>query len=223
MSHAGWLGLLIIIVTTMVAAFTAKQLVWTFNSVNERKRQHPATIGKGFVANYDQLAEELAGPAGSVVMKVITIVETFGFAVALVVLHSVSWPRILHLPDTVAGLPSKVLVCGVMCLVAFPFMLLRVRHLSRFSPVGLIATVTLCLASVAAPLSALEAGELTDLCEPLDGTVLDLHKSHSLLQPGGIGVALGLVLFAFGGHAVFPEIYATMPAAERCAPTRLES
>ena len=88
-------------------------------------------------------------------------------------------------------MPSGVLVCGVMCLAAFPFMLLRARHLARFSPVALIATVTLCLASIAAPLSTLAAGELTDQCEPLDSTVLDLHKSHSLLQPGGLGVAMG--------------------------------
>jgi VIT1/CCC1 family predicted Fe2+/Mn2+ transporter len=47
LSHAGWAGLLLLIVMTVVGALTAKMVVWSFTTVNTRKREHPETIGKG--------------------------------------------------------------------------------------------------------------------------------------------------------------------------------
>ena len=38
---------------------------------------------------------------------------------------------------------------------------------------------------------------------------------RSFFKTEGLGVALGLVLFCFGGHATLPDIYARMDAAER--------
>ena len=38
---------------------------------------------------------------------------------------------------------------------------------------------------------------------------------HEALVPEGLGIATGLSLFAFSGHATFPELYRAMPKAER--------
>ena len=211
LSHAGWFGLLIIAVSTVVASFTAKMLVWSFNKVNDQKRSRVAAgdadaVGKGFVNNYDQLAEELAGHVGGVLMQVVTLVETFGVALCFVVLHSASWPTVLQLPDRMMGVESRVVVCVAMCAAAFPLLLLRVRHLALFSPIGLVATTTLCISSICAPLSAWLSDELSDDCQPLDGSVLDPTKAHSVFLPEGLGIATSLVLFSFGGHAVTAKL-----------------
>ena len=44
LSHAGWVGLLLILGMTALAGHTAKMVVWSFNTVNERKRKHPGKL-----------------------------------------------------------------------------------------------------------------------------------------------------------------------------------
>jgi len=202
----------------VVGALTAKMVVWSFTTVNTRKREHPETIGKGFVANYDDLAEEALGQVGSAAMQVITLIETFGIATCFVVLHSVNWPTLLSLPPTVWGVRAPWVVSILMVACAFPLTLLKVKYLALFSPIGIIATITLGLSSLAAPLSRLylDPNGIPEACDPLDGSVpVGSTMSHDFVLPEGIGFAASLIMFAFGGHAVFPEIYQQMPASER--------
>jgi amino acid permease len=191
-------------------------VVASFKSTNERKRANPELLGKGYVTNYDDLAEEALGRVGAVVMQIITVVETFGIATCFVVLHSVNWPTLLGLPPTVFGLRASWLSSIVMVSCAFPFTLIRVRYLALFSPIGLISTITLGVSSIAAPLWALHVhGGIDMQCEPLDGSVREATMSHAAFLPEGVGFAASLILFSFGGHAVFPDIYQQMPASER--------
>jgi len=141
--------------------------------------------------------------------------ETFGVAVCFVVLHSVSWPSVLDLPPRLLGFETRALVCVLMATAAFPLLLLRVHRLAFFSPIGLVATLLLCLSAVAAPISALYSGGLSHECMPLDGSVRDDVMHHVGLVPGGLGQGISVILFSYGGHAVFPEIFQSMPASER--------
>jgi hypothetical protein len=65
MRMSGWAGLLLILTTTCITAYTAKMLVWSFTEINERKLREQSGTGAGvrFVATYDHLAEEVCLPA----------------------------------------------------------------------------------------------------------------------------------------------------------------
>jgi hypothetical protein len=55
--QVGWLGIAIILVVTVITACTAKMLVWSFNTLNERKQRDPDHfMGKGFCLTYDQVS-----------------------------------------------------------------------------------------------------------------------------------------------------------------------
>lgn len=215
--RAGWLAILLIVGSTVIASYTIKMLVWSFNTLNERKRQNNDT-GKGFVVTYDQLSEEVGGPLAGKFMKGLTVLECYGVAVCYVVLHATGWPHLLSLPSVVFGVvPAPVASVAVWALLMLPLMLVKVRHLAVFGPLGLIAIGTLMVASVAAPLLNSEPVPDSTSCAHLDSSVSesDVVGSRQLVVPDGIGVGLGLVLFCFGGHATLPDIYARMTAEER--------
>ena len=53
-------------------------------------------------------------------------------------------------------------------------------------------------------------------CPQLDAAVsADAVMGREGLDLSGIGLATGLSLFAFSGHATFPELYRAMPPKER--------
>lgn len=134
----------------------------------------------------------------------------------MVVLHMVNWPVLLSLPPTAFGWDTRTLVAAAVCTLAFPTLLVQTRHLAAFAAVGLAATTMVSIVSVAAPLLADMPLEDGAECPRLDrsnreGDVM----SHSVVNFGGFGVATGLALFAFAGHATFPELWRQMSAEER--------
>ena len=219
MRKAGWFGFLLMMLSTIVASFTAKQLVWSFNTVNERKLADPEKLlGKGFVRTYDQLAEELLGERGGAAMQVLTVLECYGCAVCYVVLHAVNWPHVLHLPETVVnGVPAPVACVTCWACLVLPLLLVRPRFLSYFAFIGLVAVTTLFVVNALAPALAGYPLAPTSTCIPLDETVskTDVSGERQLIETDGIGIATGLILFCFGGHATFPELYAQMSAEDR--------
>ena len=44
MRRAGWFGFVLMMVATVVASFPAKMLVWSFNTINERKQSSTWTL-----------------------------------------------------------------------------------------------------------------------------------------------------------------------------------
>ena len=224
--RAGWSAMLMIAAASTVASYTAKMLVWSFNTLNERKSGPDGVMGNGFVATYDQLSEEIGliygGPIGGrvagMLMKGLTILECYGCAVCYVVLHATNWPQVLSLPPVMFNtVPASVLCASVWALLMAPLMLIKVRHLTIFGSLGLLAIATLLVVSVAAPVLNGEPQAVTEACTPFDSSVAadQVVGSRELVSFDGLGVALGLVLFCFGGHATLPDIYARMTALER--------
>lgn len=156
LENAGWFGLVIIALATCMTAVTAKMLVWSFKTINDRKRADPSRLlGRGLVSTYDQLAEEVAGQAGGVGMKVLTVLECFGAATCYIVLQAVNWPVLLHLPPTLrGGVPAAAAVCLSVCALAFFTLLLKTRYLSYFASIGLVATASMLLGTLVGPLLA---------------------------------------------------------------------
>ena len=88
LAAAGWAGLLLICAAAAVTAYTGKLLAWSLHTVNGRKRRMPEKLmGDGFACTYDQLAKEVLGPSGGMLMQVLTLLECLGSAVCLIVLQ----------------------------------------------------------------------------------------------------------------------------------------
>jgi len=210
LKSAGWLGLVVMMGATLITCFTAKMLVWSFLAFNEMSIA---------VESYDQLAEAVLGSAGGTTMKILTVLECYGLAICYLVLHTTNWPSLLSLaPDevVVAGCSARVLSTLVVSCLALPTLLVRSSHLSKLAVVDLIATSSMFVIAIVAPLlGGLPAPDGT-ACPGLDAAVAPgSAMGRSLLTPSGLGLATGLSLFAFSGHATFPELYRAMPLKER--------
>ena len=177
------------------------------------------------VESYDDLAESVLGKAGGVMMKVLTVLECYGLAICYVVLHSVNWPPLLNLPthlSSLGGVESRSLSAAIVAACAFPTLLVRPRFFSSLAIVGLAATSSMFFVALVSPaLSGLPDADGTP-CPRLDSSkphagALNLMERSSL-QPAGLGIATGISLFAFSGHATFPELYRQMAVDERPPP-----
>ena len=98
LSAAGWAGLLLICAAAAVTAYTGKLLAASLHTVNSRKRRMPERhMGEGFACTYDQLAKEVLGPSGGMLMQLLTLLECLGSAVCLIVLQAANWPSLIEL------------------------------------------------------------------------------------------------------------------------------
>ena len=223
---AGWAGLVIILAATMITCYTAKSLVWCFNTLNASPQRSTKPI-----VTYDELVCACFGRTGAVGMKLMTVAELYGGVVCMVVLHAVSWPTLLGLPPTLplpttivsALMPSnpnpsidvRVPIVSLVCACALPMLLIRTRYLAVFAACGLCATATLFAAACAVPLTTEALADGT-ACEILDASNADGDvEGHALWRAEGLGSATGLALFAFAGHATFPELHSRMAPDQR--------
>jgi hypothetical protein len=174
---AGWSGLLVILSATAITCYTAKSLVWCFNTLNDAKLA--ATV-----ETYDDLVERCFGRFGAVGMKAMTVVELFGGTVCMVVLHVANWPTLLGLPPSISlpsalptgfgtfidTLDTRATVACVMCACALPTLLIDSRFLSVFAACGLGATALLFSAACAMPFLYVATGpsERQSLPPPLE-------------------------------------------------------
>ena len=210
--QAGWAGLLIILLATLTTCITAKMLVASIETLNTRKVS---------CTTYDELVERTFGCAGGVVMKVMTVAELYGGVVCMVTLHAVNWPVLLQMPAAPLeafgiGTDAHVVVSVAVSVLALPTLLVQARYLSAFAAVGLTATLTVAAVTVIAPLTADMPLPDGAACPVLDAsTPPGARMGHELIRLDGVGVATGLALFAFAGHATFPEMWRQMPARER--------
>jgi vesicular inhibitory amino acid transporter len=225
--QAGWAGLLIILLATMATCSTAKMLVASIETLNRRKLA---------CVTYDDLVEHTFGWWGNACMRVMTVLELYGGIVCMVVLHSVNWPALLSLPPTplagivaatgiqalapLAAVEARVLVTASVCSLALPTLLVQARHLSMFATVGLAATLMVATVTVAAPVLADLPLPDGATCPTLDASAAksdgeDPIMGHAALRLEGLGVATGLALFAFAGHATFPEMWRQMSSHQR--------
>jgi vesicular inhibitory amino acid transporter len=98
-------------------------------------------------------------------------------------------------------------MCIVAIVLTVPTALLRTpRLLSYLSAVGTFATLAVVLAVVA---SAASAGDITDMLAARYNRLEDTPH-HIMWRTSGLPLALGLIAYAFSGHAIVPSIYSSM-------------
>ena len=131
LAAAGWAGLLLICAAAAVTAYTGKLLAWSLHTVNSRKRRLPERyMGEGFTCTYDQLAKEVLGPSGGMLMQVLTLLECLGSAVCLIVLQAANWPSLIEL-QLPGWLSPSLVVALTSGACSYALLLLDGRALSR--------------------------------------------------------------------------------------------
>lgn len=131
LAAAGWAGLLLICAAAAVTAYTGKLLAWSLETVNSRKRRMPERLmGEGFACTYDQLAKEVLGPSGGMLMQVLTLLECLGSAVCLIVLQAANWPSLIEL-QLPGWLSPSLVVALASGACSYALLLLDGRALSR--------------------------------------------------------------------------------------------
>ena len=74
--------------------------------------------------------------------------------------------------------------------------------------VGILATGALLVAGIVAPLLDPQPLQEGDTCPLLDVASWEGRSmEYKDVDPAGVGVAIGIALFCFSGHATFPELY----------------
>lgn len=216
LKNAGWAGILVMLCATAITCFTAKALIWSFLALNASRKPGSPTI-----ESYDALAEAALGAAGGATMKVLTILECYGLGICYIVLHTTNWPALFSLPayePIVAGLNARTVATLVVSVLVLPTLLVRSTYLSSLSIVGLTSTCAMFLVAVVAPLMAHLPADDGSSC-PAVGTASAAESTatmgRTIFEPSGLGIATGISLFAFSGHATFPELYCSMAPAER--------
>ena len=152
-----------------------------------------------------------------------------------------STPGLAFLEPLEPLVSSRGLVTACVCALALPTLLVQPRHLSAFATIGLASTAMVACVTVAAPIladlplpdgatcpydpraaaaaaAAAASSTAADTPEaassPLPPTTQHT-MARAILHLEGLGVATGLALFAFAGHATFPEMWRQMPASQR--------
>ncbi|KAL3892596.1 MAG: hypothetical protein SGPRY_014978 [Prymnesium sp.] len=203
----GWSGLALIAMMTVITSWTGKLLVRSVNTLNERKRSRPAlliaTTGKctGHRSRLASRAMQTYIWAMASSRQVLTLFECYGCLVCLLVLQRTNWPAILGISDA-----WGLLFVIITSVCAFFILFIDVQFLSQLASSGIVA---------AAALICFQCALDWDLAWP-DGflcprTTIGATPSaellrHSILEPNGIGDAIGLVIFCFAGHATFPTL-----------------
>ena len=231
---AGWIGLLVLFFAALVTSFTAKLLVWSFHTCNQRKVNADA-VGKGFVSTYEQIAEEATGrKRAAYFTRCVVAAECYGYALGCRVLHVANWTMLLQtIVHTVGRAPrssSALLVdgcemqviIGLFLFLALPTTLLQPRPRQQLALLGLGSNLVILLVTILGPILAglpLQPGQS---CPRIDTSISFASISvgdsfdHSTVRPSGLGLAAGLALFVFGGqHTSLPKVYFSMAANQR--------
>ena len=127
-----------------------------------------------------------------------------------------NWPALLHLPPVLLGLPARVVVVAAVLGCFIPVAFVRPRYLSVFAIVGVIGIALLFVVLVLVPFIGRGVPIADDdSCPPLGHGPGGGTGQRALCNMDGMGLATGVVLFCFGGHACLPDLYMTLPKAQR--------
>ena len=150
---------------------------------------------------FPDIAREAFGEKGCIVLSSVLYFELFScLAIFFVSLGD-------HLFTLFPEVSQSKHMCAVAIVLTIPTALLRTpRLLSYLSAVGTFATVAVVLSVVA---SAVSAGDITDSLAERYGRLEDTPH-HIMWRTSGLPLALGLIAYAFSGHAIVPSIYSSM-------------
>ena len=150
---AGWVALGMLVGGAFCASYTAKMLVWSCKTINERKIADASRVGKGFVCTYDQVAEEILGRPRNITMKILVFMECLFVGVMFVSLQATNWPVVLHsqgefhIPGINMQMSAKNIAVIAVCAMSLPTLFVKEEHLSVFAFLGILGTTAVWCSS----------------------------------------------------------------------------
>ena len=213
---AGWFGgFFVTLLFSMITWWTTVLIGRELNGdhrpghfFNDNPYKSPVVPGSSALARtrvpmstFPDIAREAFGDLGCTVLSSVLYFELFScLSIFFVSLGD-------HLHALIPEVTESHHMCIVAVLLTIPTALLRTpRLLSYLSTVGTFATLAVVLSVCA---SAITAGDITDmLAERL--AKVEEQPHHILWNTSGLPLALGLIAYAFSGHAIVPSIYSSM-------------
>lgn len=178
---AGWAGLIIVALLAALFGYTAVAIGQVLSAnLDDFDLKHVPRSERDF----SLMARMSLGPVGQRVTEVVLILENWSAAVCYMLFVGEN-VKIVAGTDVYVG----VVVSGVLTL----FMLyVPLRWLAYVGMVGMLfAGFSVCMLVV-------------------QGVSLDTSPDRTAIDAGGIGIAGGIVLFCFAGHACLPNLYWSM-------------
>lgn len=221
---AGWVGGYLIF--TVFAAMTWRTSVLIGRELNGDPRpthffddspfKTPTVPGSSLAArarkpiySFPDIAREAFGNLGAVALASFLYFELFScLAIFLVSLGD-------HMHALFPGLSTARHMVNIAIVLSIPTALLRTPTLlSYLSAVGTVATITVVIAVI---ISAVVFGDMCEMEEQLLGglTVPDHGNYHTMWQSSGLPFAVGIVAYAFSGHALVPSIFSSMEEPQK--------
>ncbi|CAB3258874.1 unnamed protein product [Arctia plantaginis] len=186
MSKTGWLGVPLIIMICLVAAFSGKRLgdCWSMlearNPEMRTRKRNPYAI----------IAEQALGKTWSVVVSVSMIVTLFGVSVVVLLLAAQTIQFVL-----VSLLPALTICSWYLAVVGALIPLVFLGTPKDFHLIGLVAV---CAAAVACLLYFTQM-----MSEASPYTFTFRYGLHGFMD---FFLAFGTIMFTFGGASTFPTI-----------------
>ncbi|KAJ0742879.1 putative amino acid transporter, transmembrane domain-containing protein [Helianthus annuus] len=183
-AQAGWAGLGFLFLFGVICCYTASLMKRCFES-------------KEGILSYPDIGEAAFGKYGRLIVSIILYTELYSYCVEFIILEGDNLTSLFPTASLNFGgysLDSVHLFAVITCLILVPIVLLRnVRVISYLSATGVLTTVVVII------------------CVFYMGTVsVGFNESGPAVKWSGVPFALGIYVFCYSGHSVFPNIYQSM-------------
>jgi len=179
----GWAGLIVMLLTTIITAYTGKVIG---RCIEHLLVKYPGSGRDRFQDMAEMCCQNrLLGRAFKALMNLSIVLELWGSACSRIVLQGSNLNKVFPSYST----ETFMITCTCVLL---PTVFIGMEYLSYLSMVGLCTSLLLLIGILIA------------------GSLRGISDDTELVHLEGLPMTFGIILFSYSGHAVFPQIYRSM-------------